>query len=365
MSNHVKETAACFAVPGTPTSWRPNGRGHIHDSYLLEFTDGERITRGLLQRINTAVFPDPIVLMENIRRVTKHVAARLQDSGAHDVHRKTLTIVPTIEGELLHVDRDGSYWRMYGYIERTTTQEVVVSACHAEQAGRAFGAFQGLLADLPGPRLHEIIPAFHDTPRRFDALDRALRVNSCGRASDAQKEIEFAQSQRPMAGVLLESHRAGEIPERLVHNDAKIGNVLFDEETHKALCVVDLDTVMPGLALFDFGDMMRTMTVTCAEDETDLDRVEVDLPLFEALAYGYIEETSSFLTPAERGRLVLAGRLITLEQGVRFLTDHLCGDPYYGASRPNLNLDRCRTQFKLVESFVRHEEKLVRMVEGC
>ena len=352
-------------MPGTPTSWRPNGDGHIHDSYLLEFRNGGRITHGLLQRINTNVFPDPMALMENIRRVTEHLAARLRNSPPHDDRDRTLTIVPTSEGEFLHVDRDGSYWRMYRYVERTATYGVVASAWHAEEAGRAFGTFQALLADLPGPRLHEIIPAFHDTPKRFEALDRALRMDPCRRASEADKEIEFARSQQPVAGLLLAAHRAGEIPERIVHNDAKIGNVLFDDETYTALCVVDLDTVMPGLALFDFGDMVRTMAVTCREDETDLDSVEVDLPLFAALSRGYIGATRLFLTPAERRRLALAGHLITLEQGIRFLTDFLHGDTYYGAARPKQNLDRCRVQFKLVESILRHEDEMVHIVEAC
>ena len=234
----------------------------------------------------------------------------------------------------------------------------------AEQAGRAFGEFQSLLADLPAPRLHETIPDFHNTPLRYAALERAIAADACGRVAAAQPEIEFVGRRRALAPALLDLHRAGEIPERIVHNDAKITNVLLDAATGAGLCVVDLDTVMPGLSLYDFGDMVRTMTSPTAEDETDLSQVEVQLPLFEALARGYLAAAGCFLNAAERAQLVTAGKLITLEQGVRFLTDFLSGDTYYKTQRPDQNLDRCRTQLKLVASLERHEVALTRLVVG-
>jgi len=210
--------------------------------------------------------------------------------------------------------------------------------------------------------LHETIPGFHDTPSRFAALERATQADPRRRTAEARREIECAFLHRSLAGVLLDLHKAGEIPERVVHNDAKISNVLFDGTTGAALCVVDLDTVMPGLAVYDFGDMVRSMTCPAAEDETDLSRVEVQMPLFEALARGYLE-AATFLTPAERVHLVTAGKLITLEQGVRFLTDFLNGDTYYRTQRSSQNLDRCRTQFKLAESIIQNEAQMVRFVD--
>ena len=275
-----------------------------------------------------------------------------------------LTLVPTHAGEPYHRDVDGSYWRLYPFIESTRVHEVVETAEQAREAGRAFGAFQRLLADLPGPRLHETIPDFHNTPLRFEALERAVQADACNRAAAAKAEIEFAARHRVLAGLLLDAHRRREIPERVVHNDAKISNVLFDQTTGEALCVTDLDTVMPGVALYDFGDMVRSMTCAAAEDETDLSKVEVRMPLFEALARGYLETAGAFLTPAERRQLVFAGKLITLEQGVRFLADFLNGDTYYKTQRPDHNLDRCRSQFKLLESIEQHEALMNRFVES-
>jgi Ser/Thr protein kinase RdoA (MazF antagonist) len=240
---------------------------------------------------------------------------------------------------------------------------VVETAPQAEQAGRAFGAFQHLLADLPVPPLHETIPDFHNTPLRFEALERAVQADPYNRAAMAKDEINVALSRRWMAGLLLDLHEAGGIPKRVVHNDAKINNVLFDEDTDTALCVVDLDTVMPGLAPHDFGDMVRSMTSLSPEDERDLSKVEVQMPLFEAIARGYLEEAGTLLTPAERAHLVSAGKLITLEQGVRFLTDFLNGDVYYKTQRPGQNLDRCRTQLELVKSIERHEPQMTRFIE--
>ena len=217
--------------------------------------------------------------------------------------------------------------------------------------------FQSLLADLPPPRLHETIPDFHNTPLRLEALEGAVQADACGRVATAGREIACALDNRALAGALLDAHKRGAIPERVVHNDAKLSNVLFDQSTGDTLCVVDLDTVMPGLTLYDFGDMVRSMTCTAAEDERDLRRVVVQMPLFTALARGYLEAAGPFLLPAERDHLVTAGKLITLEQGVRFLTDYLRGDTYYKTNCPGQNLDRCRAQFALLRSIeeVEHE----------
>jgi aminoglycoside phosphotransferase (APT) family kinase protein len=274
-----------------------------------------------------------------------------------------LTLVPTHAGEPYHRDAAGGCWRLYRFIEGTRVCEAVETPQQAEFVGRAFGAFQFLLTDFAGPRLHETIPGFHNTPSRYEALDRAVQTDSCNRAAAARAEIDLADRYRPLAGVLLDLHQAGEIPERIAHNDAKISNVLLDETTGEALCVVDLDTVMPGLALHDFGDMVRSMTTTAAEDETDLAKVEVEMPLFEGLARGYLTAAGEFLNPIEREHLVVSGKLITLEQAVRFLTDYLVGDRYYKTHRPNHNLDRARTQFKLLGSIQRYEAEMTQFVE--
>jgi len=301
--------------------------------------------------------------MENIDRVTEHIRARLARQCVSDADRRTLTIVETRAGTLLHVEPTQAMWRMYRMIEGAVTRSVVSAPIDAERAGRAFGEFQHLLIDLPGPRLHETIPGFHDTPAWYDALDQALGDDAHGRVAAARQEIDFALARRASVAWLVEAAVAGAVPERIVHNDAKIDNILFDEASGEALCVVDLDTVMPGSALCDFGDMVRTMTVRASEDETELAKIEVDPALFEALARGYFATAGAFLTPFERSRLVDAGRLIALEQGVRFLADFLAGDTYYKVDRPGHNLDRCRTQFKIVASLERQEGALRGIVD--
>ncbi|MFQ5805385.1 MAG: phosphotransferase enzyme family protein [Phycisphaerae bacterium] len=355
--------AAHFAVDGKLAAVEPFGAGHINDSFLLTYRRNDKTDRFLLQRINEAVFPNPALVMENIQRVTTHIARKLTSQGASNVGRRVLTLTPTHEAEPCYRDEAGSYWRLYRFIENTRVHEAVETPEQAAQAGRMFGTFQLQLADLSGARLHETIPDFHNTPLRFEALDRAVQADPCNRVALARAEIDLANRHRPLAGVLLDLQQRGDIPERVVHNDAKIGNVLFDAGTGEALCVVDLDTVMPGLSLYDFGDMVRSMTCTAAEDDTDLSRVEVQIPLFEALAGAYLEAAGKFLTAAEREHLVFAGKLITLEQAVRFLTDFLNGDRYYKRRRPSQNLDRCQTQFKLVESLTRHEPQMNRFVE--
>jgi Ser/Thr protein kinase RdoA (MazF antagonist) len=258
------------------------------------------------------------------------------------------------------VDAGGETWRAYRFIENARTYDAVTSAEQAFQAARAFGRFQQQLASLPPPRLHETIPDFHHTPKRFAALEQAIAADAKGRAALARAEIEFARSRQSIAGVLL---GAG-LPERITHNDTKFNNVLLDDTTGEAVCIIDLDTVMPGLALYDFGDMVRTTTSPAAEDEQDLSKVTLKFPLFEALVRGYLESAGGFLTPAEKQHLAFSGKLITFETGIRFLADYLAGDTYFKVHREGHNLDRCRTQFKLVESIERQEEQMNRTVES-
>jgi len=362
MGPAVATIAGCFAVDGELASSEPFAGGHIHDSYRLTYRQGAVVVRYLLQRINATVFHNPARVTENIARVTAHIAGRLRAHGEPNIRRRVLTLIPTRAGTACHRDQSGAHWRLFLFIENTCVHEMAASPDEAEQAGRAFGEFQSSLADLPPPRLHETIPNFHNTPLRFEALERAIAADTGGRVAAARPEIDAALGRRALASVLLDLQRGGEIPERVVHNDAKLTNVLLDAATGQALCVVDLDTVMSGLSLYDFGDMVRTMTSPTAEDETDLSKVEVQPQLFAALARGYLATAGALVNAVERAHLVTAGKLIMLEQGVRFLTDYLSGDTYYKTQRPNQNLDRCRTQFKLVASLEQQEAVLRRLV---
>jgi Ser/Thr protein kinase RdoA (MazF antagonist) len=344
--------ARAFEIQGGFRSGNPCGSGHIHDTYCLTFDDGDREERIILQRINAAIFKNPVAMMKNIERVTDHLRSRL--TGEADVDRRVLQLVSTRDGAAWHVDAEGRYWRAYRFIEGARTYDTVSSPGQAFEAAKAFGNFQRLLADLPQPRLHESIPDFHDTRKRFAVFERAVVEDRLGRGADARDEIAFALSRRAVAAALLDA----ELPERVTHNDTKLNNVLLDDETGEGVCVIDLDTVMPGLVGYDFGDMVRTMTCAAAEDERDLSRVAMDFELFEAVLRGYLEGAGSFLKERERESLIVGAKVIVFEQGIRFLSDHLAGDAYYKVSRPLQNLDRCRTQFKLLESIEQQEDAM-------
>jgi Ser/Thr protein kinase RdoA (MazF antagonist) len=363
---NVQQIAARFKLAGRLRSIAPFHGGHINNSYLLACDDGGAIRRYLLQRINPAVFPRPVQIMENIQRVTDHLRRRLAARGtaSEEIARRVLTLVPAEDDAWFTMGADGTVWRMYLFIEATCVLTEVRSPADAATAGRAFGEFQRELADYHGPRLQETIPDFHNTPLRLAALEKAVAADAHGRAADTRAEIDFALSRRTLARILVDLLASGAIPERIVHNDAKISNVLFDETTAEALCVTDLDTVMPGTPLFDFGDMVRSMTCTAAEDETDLARIAVDPALFEALVRGYLS-AATFLNAVEREHLLAAGQVITFEQGLRFLTDYLRGDVYYRVIRPKQNLDRCRTQFALLDSLERMAPELRRLVAAA
>jgi Ser/Thr protein kinase RdoA (MazF antagonist) len=347
-----------FEFRGEVLGLTPHGTGHINDTFLVACQAQGAPVRYILQHINRHVFHDPVAVMQNVERVTTHLAAQAGDQS--DGARRALQLVPVRDGRNWHVDAQGETWRAYRFIENARTYETATSAGQAFQAARAFGRFQQQLAGLPPPRLDETIPDFHNTPKRFAALEEAIAANAAGRAALAKSEIDFARSRQAITGNLLD---AG-LPERITHNDTKFNNVLLDDKTGEAVCVIDLDTVMPGLALYDFGDMVRTTTSPAAEDEQDLSKVRMQFPMFEALVRGYLESAGAFLTPAERKLLGFSGKLITFEIGIRFLTDYLAGDTYFKVHREGHNLDRCRTQFKLVESIERQEEEMNRLVES-
>ncbi len=352
-----------FAIAGNFVSAARHGSGHINDTYKVDCTHSGRPVSYILQRINHTIFKDPAALMDNVQRVTAHLRAKLQAAGVSDLNRHALTVIPTREGGPV-LRKDGQWWRMYHFVGRARTFDKVETEAQVFEAARAFARFQGLLADLPAPRLHDTIPNFHNAVMRLATLRDAVKRDPHGRAAGAQPEIEFVERRAAMCARLLDRHQRGELPERITHNDTKLNNVMLDEQTNAAVCVIDLDTVMPGLALYDFGDMVRTATAAALEDERDLAKVFSRPEMFAALARGYLLE-AKFLNAAEREELVFSGRLITLVIGIRFLTDHLLGDVYFKIHRPNHNLDRCRTQFNMVASLEAQADAMEQIVRAC
>jgi Ser/Thr protein kinase RdoA (MazF antagonist) len=342
-----------FAIDGMPTSVVPHAGGHIHDSFVV--TTAAR--RWFLQRMNTRVFQEPERVVENIANVTAFLA-RTGPPGA-----RALEIVPARNGGWLARDELGEAWRMFVFLEGTSTRATARSEADAEGAAYVFGRFQRRLAAYDGPQLHVTIPRFHDTARRFRAFDRAVQSDRHARAAGAAAQIQFAFSRRALAGTLAEAYARGDAPRRIAHHDAKIANILFDESGTTALCVVDLDTVMPGLSLYDFGDLVRSMVSPDAEDSRDPSRVRAEPERFAAIARGYLSGTDGLLASAERRLMPAAAETIVYEQGLRFLTDHLEGDAYYRITRPGQNLDRCRVQFALLASLGRQRAEFTRVVE--
>ncbi len=362
--HHLQEISRQFQIYGEILHAEACKIGHINETYTATYDQGGTRVRYIHQKVNQHVFKNADAVMENLVRVTSHLRQKLAAEQTRDPTRRAITLVPARTGQPFHRNGSGEVWRTFVFIEGVQTFEAVQSPSQAYEAGRAFGQFQRMLADLGGPRLHETIPNFHNTRLRFQALQKAIQEDHCNRVQLAGKEIEFALQQEPIVDVLLNALARGDLPERVTHNDTKFNNVMMDVLTGKAMCVVDLDTVMPGLVHYDFGDMVRTTTSPTVEDELDLSKVEMQMPMFEALARGYLEEAKAFLTPAEKSHLAFAGKLITFTIGIRFLTDFLNGDTYFRVHRPNHNLDRCRTQFTLVESISRQEQAMQKLVDG-
>ena len=357
LKHDVRAIARHFQIHGEFLEAAPYGSGHINDTYCVTFDQGGTRVRYIFQRVNHNIFKNPVTLMENVQRVTAHLAAKV--AGQPEANRRVLTLIPARDGAAFYRDAEGNHWRVYVFVKKARTFDAVESAEQAFKAAKAFGQFQKLLADLPAPRLHDTIPDFHHTPKRFAALEKALTADVANRAKLAKPEIEFALNHKAICNVLLDA----KLPERVTHNDTKFNNVMLDDATGEGICVIDLDTVMPGLALYDFGDMVRTTTSPAKEDERDLSKVGMQFPMFEALVRGYLSTAAEFLTPAEKKFLAFSGKLITFEIGIRFLTDFLAGDVYFKVHRDGHNLDRCRTQFKLVESIEQQESKMNQLVE--
>ncbi len=362
MSYDLEQIARQFQVDGQIGTIAPFGSGHINDTYCVVSEQTGVAVRYVLQRINHTIFKDPVALMDNVRRVTDHIRGKLKAQKS-DIADRQLVVIEAKDGTACYADADGNYWRMYNLIEDAVTFDQLETPELAYEAARMFGWFQRILADLPQPPLVETIPDFHTTPKRYQAFLKVLEQDPCGRAKEAQPEIDFVLENAEICDVLLDAVGKGEIPVRITHNDTKINNVMLDAETRKGVCVIDLDTVMPGLSLYDFGDMVRTATSPTEEDETDLSKISMRMPMFEMLAKGFAAETHTFLTEVEKKNLAFSGKLITFEQMIRFLGDHLAGDTYYKIHRQGHNLDRTRTQMKLVQSIIEQEDEMNAIAE--
>lgn len=336
-----------FDIEGTVSESKPHGGGYINDTYrvVCEKEDGSKISY-ILQRINHNIFKDPEGLMENFVMICDYLKQVVEAEGG-DPYRETLTVIPSKDGKNL-VCVDGNYYRMLLFIEDTVCHEVSQGADDFYKCAKAFGNFQYMLKDFPAEKLTESIPDFHNTPKRFETFLKAVEENKSGRAHLVQDEINFILERKEVADSLIALLNAGELPLKVTHNDTKLSNILMDAKTDDFLCVIDLDTIMPGLAAYDFGDSIRAGACYTAEDEKDLSKVYLATELFEAYVKGFIEGCKDGLSEKEVETLPLGAKVITLEQGIRFLTDYLDGDLYYKTQYPEHNLDRTRTQLKLV-----------------
>lgn len=343
------EAIANFRFEGTLIDERPYGSGHINDTFLLTYEIGEMgRLKVILQRMNKHIFTKPVELMENILGVTSYLRNKIIENGG-DPERETLNVIRTVANKPYFVDSQGEYWRAYKFISGASCYDQVEKPEDFYESAVSFGNFQKLLADYPAETLHETIKGFHDTKARFATFKKAVEDDVCGRAASVQKEIDFVLAHEDVANVFGDMLEAGELPLRVTHNDTKLNNIMIDDITRKGICVIDLDTVMPGLAMNDFGDSIRFGASTAAEDEQDLSKVSCDMDLFDIYAKGFIEGCAGKLTQKEIELLPMGAKVMTFECGMRFLTDHLQGDTYFKIHRENHNLDRCRTQFKLVE----------------
>ena len=343
MTNELKQTAELFCITGTPVSCERYGCGHINETYLLECDDN---TKYILQKINNKVFPNIEGLMHNIVSVTGFLRKKTEEAGKNP-DRHCLSPIALKNGKWYEETENGS-WRMFIFIDDAVTLQSPEQPSDFYNSGCAFGNFQSLLADFPADTLCEVIENFHNTAVRYQNLEKAIENNLSGRRDSVAAEIEFARARKEDCSVLVDMLKNGELPLRVTHNDTKLNNVLLDPVTKEPVSVVDLDTVMPGLSLYDYGDSIRFGASTAAEDEQDLSKVECDLTLFEAYTKGFLSQCGKSLTENEIKMLAFSAKIMTLECGMRFLTDHLDGDTYFRIHRENHNLDRCRTQFKLV-----------------
>lgn len=357
----ILEVASHFQYEGVPVSCEPCHIGHINSTYFI-VCEGERRIRYVLQRINTVVFPKPVEVVENMAGVCAFLKTKIAAEGG-DVHRETLTLTPTEDGKLYYVDAEGGYWRSYEAVEDVENYSVCSSPEIFRAAACAFGRFFNRLADYPADQLHITIPNFHNTVSRMANLKAAIQADKVGRVKNVQPEIEFALAHENICSFIMDGIEDGRFKLGVTHNDTKLNNILIDKKTGRGICIIDLDTVMPGSLLFDFGDAIRFGASSAKEDETDLTKVEVVPAMFEAYVDGFMSELRGTLTEDEIRAFPMAATVITLEIGMRFLTDYLEGDVYFATQYPEHNLDRARNQFKLVADGEQKRDILNAIVE--
>lgn len=353
---------ANFQHNGTIAKAFPYGSGHINDTYKVETAENDQHNY-ILQRVNHHVFKDVPGLMENVERVTSHIRIKLEKIEGANPDREVLTVIPTNEHSSYYRDEDGNFWRMYIFIWDNKSYDLVDSPQKAYEGGKMFGKFQAMLSDLPGKPLNETIPNFHNIEWRLDTFEETLEKDPVGRAKTISDEITFVRDRAEEMKTILKLGTEGKIPLRITHNDTKFNNVLLDQKD-KGLCVIDLDTVMPGYVHYDFGDSIRTSTNTAAEDEADLSKVEMDIKLFEGYARGFLEQTKDTLNDVEIDHLAFAGKLFPFIIGLRFLTDYVDGDNYFKTKHEHHNLQRARAQFKLLQSMERQYGEMVKIIDS-
>ncbi len=361
MGYNLKEIFNNFSAEGTFLEAKVSGSGHIHDTFLVRTVEKDKDDY-VLQRLNNRVFKNIPRLQENIERVTRHLRQKLLSVPGSDIKRECLTLINARNGKSWLRDPEGNFWRMFIYISNHRSYNIVDSPLKAFEGGKAIGRFQALLADLPGKPLHETIPYFHNIEKRLETFKNTVKGDPVKRTGSVGDEINFVLSRSEEMKVILKLGKEGKIPLRTTHNDTKFNNILLDEND-KALCVIDLDTVMPGYVHYDFGDAVRTVANVAGEDEKDLDKVRMDIDLFEAYATGYLSETNDTLNNTEKEFLAFSPKLITYIMGLRFLTDYIDGDNYYKIHHPHHNLERARAQFRLVESMEMQYPEMQRIID--
>lgn len=360
MTYDLKEIFSLFTADGTYFAGEAYGSGHIHDTFRIQTMEKE-CDDYILQRLNNKIFKNIPELQNNIERVTIHLNQKISKIPGSDTKRECLTLIPAKDGKSWIIDKQGNYWRLYIFISNHRSYNIVDSNGKAFEGGKAIGRFQAMLADMPGGPLFETIPKFHDIENRLHILEQKIKDDPAGRVSGLKEVINEYLSRGEEMKTILKLGRSGKIPLRITHNDTKFNNILLDEND-KALCVIDLDTVMPGYVHYDFGDAIRTVTNTAAEDEKDLSKVEMNISLFEAYAEGYLSETGDTLNETEKEYLAFAPKLITYTIGVRFLTDFIDGDNYFKIHHELHNLQRTKAQLKLVMSMERQYGEMQRII---
>ena len=359
MENHrIAEIYSKFDTGDEYVQGAPYGDGHINDTFLIE----GKCNTYTLQRINTSVFREPDHVMHNIRMVTEHLAKKIKAAGG-DVMRETLNIIRTTDGNTYYYNSQFGFYRLFYFITDAKTYQVVEKPEHFYNAAKAFGKFQNMLSDFPAKDLYETIPNFHNTESRFNDFLEALSSNRANRRGAAEAEIDFVMARRGECALIVNAIKDGSVPMRVTHNDTKYDNILIDNTTGEGVCIIDLDTVMPGSVLYDYGDSLRFGANNGDEDDLDLGRVFCRMDLFEEFTRGYIEELGASMTEREFELMPAAAKLITFECGMRFLTDYLNGDTYFKIHRPNHNYDRARAQFKLVSDMESKSEQMREIVE--